>query len=570
MIANINVLTSFRRALKYDLSKLGASIVHTNMVSAGVGIITTEILAPAVNALVSEFSIFDHLRPNLLRAVFHTSLCPPPGETITAAMWVPIIDRYLELMDMSGCQMIATLHPVHDPDKDQGKDPDAHIPHVHISANRRRPDGTVASDSHDYSRSRRALRIIEREFGLTILVYSRGKSAPTINEIRKTRRQSKEAGLSLNPPRVWIQTRIDDALDQSPANLESFCSILEEDGVHVRFNAQTTGRVAGISFESDGIVFAGSTLGRKYSWQSLQKRGFLYEPTRDSPAVRRRSGTPKRIDQAPPGDRGREHKHGGNGIAAIVENGDNRGWIEAVRKAREEVVRRDNPGSSGDTSNEQGSHLDRGPAVSANALSANRGRDGKAPDDVPKLDNGGCRISSSSHAACQPLPSPINREIASSNRKFNLDTPDRARMGKAAGRKPEAQSLFRSVKDTAGETSERSADVHYERASSSDKAEWLKKADELVQRLTATASPDTMFELTWERPGKKKKSRSKLTAKRLREMIQFIAALLRNAARISIEVMMPGGAPSGDTGTPSNIDFTPRPRKPKPSSMEIE
>ena len=71
---------------------------------------------------------------------------------------------------------------------------------------------------------------------------------------------------------------------------------LEAQGIGVKANVAATGRVAGISFALEGIVFKGSELGRAYSWQGLQRvQGVRYEPGRDLAALQAASARVKAI-----------------------------------------------------------------------------------------------------------------------------------------------------------------------------------------------------------------------------------------------------------------------------------
>lgn len=53
--------------------------------------------------------------------------------------------------------------------------------------------------------------------------------------------------------------------------------------------SHTTGRVSGISFDHQGIIYKGSTLGKQYSWNSI-KTHIDYEQDRDRTIVFKNSG----------------------------------------------------------------------------------------------------------------------------------------------------------------------------------------------------------------------------------------------------------------------------------------
>ncbi|UOY04978.1 hypothetical protein L0P88_13560 [Muricauda sp. SCSIO 64092] len=59
------------------------------------------------------------------------------------------------------------------------------------------------------------------------------------------------------------------------------------------FNASvTTGRVTGISFDYEGVVYKGSTLGRQYSWNNIIKH-LDYDQERDRSIILEHSGPSK-------------------------------------------------------------------------------------------------------------------------------------------------------------------------------------------------------------------------------------------------------------------------------------
>jgi hypothetical protein len=70
-----------------------------------------------------------------------------------------------------------------------------------------------------------------------------------------------------------LQSAIDAALQGMPTAVQ-FAQRLTDAGVTVRANVASTGRMNGFSFELGGIAFKGSDLGKTYTWQGLQSRGY--------------------------------------------------------------------------------------------------------------------------------------------------------------------------------------------------------------------------------------------------------------------------------------------------------
>jgi hypothetical protein len=55
--------------------------------------------------------------------------------------------------------------------------------------------------------------------------------------------------------------------------MNQYLQRLKDAGVEPRIRKTRTGKIQGISYELEGVAFAGHKLGRNYSWQGLQKLG---------------------------------------------------------------------------------------------------------------------------------------------------------------------------------------------------------------------------------------------------------------------------------------------------------
>jgi len=157
---------------------------------------------------------------------------------------------------------------------------DAEHPHLHILVNRIGYDGSVVSDSNDFSRSER-IRELEKKYGLTEVVSSRQakERAMTKNELEMVKRTGEES------KKLKLQMTLRKTLQDHPGmNLHQFVSRLERQGINVLFNQASTGYVSGISYGLGDFVITGSKLGSDFKWRSIANR-LGYEQGRDHSAI---------------------------------------------------------------------------------------------------------------------------------------------------------------------------------------------------------------------------------------------------------------------------------------------
>lgn len=89
------------------------------------------------------------------------------------------------------------------------------------------------------------------------------------------------------PSRLTLQSLLDQAMEGRPATSEFF-SRLELEGVLVIPNLASTGKVSGLAYSYQGILWKGSDLGKKYSWNALIAGGIDYDQVRDAPVIARK------------------------------------------------------------------------------------------------------------------------------------------------------------------------------------------------------------------------------------------------------------------------------------------
>ena len=258
MIANQVKGRGFGGTLAYVLGKDGAERIGGNM------------LGETAQELTAEFSESRKLKPNVSRAVYHTSLSLPAGEHLSHDKWNAVAGRYLEEMGFKGSQYLVVKHT------------DTPHDHIHLVASRiRMTDGSVVSESRDYQRSEGVLRGIEKDYGLTRVTPSREVEhrAPSHGELELSRK-------GIPSTKLRLQALVDGAIVDRPTMTE-FLGRMEARSVSVIPNRGKHGHISGVTFLLEGEPMKGSDLGRGYTWSGLQRRGVSYEHDRDSQAASR-------------------------------------------------------------------------------------------------------------------------------------------------------------------------------------------------------------------------------------------------------------------------------------------
>lgn len=227
-------------------------------------VLDTNITKDSTVNMTKEFNMVRQLRPRLGKAVYHVSLNLPHEDKLSDKEFTSLGYDYLKGMGFDNSQYIMYRHT------------DAKHQHIHIIANRVNYSGEVVSDSKDYERSEHLVRKLETKYGLSTLKNGKtnNKSIITQKEIEKSIRTGKP------PIKLVLQQKIDGAMLNSN-HIQDFIKELKNKGIYTKFNASmTTGRVTGISFRYEGIIYKGSTLGRQYSWNNIIKH-LDYDQERD-------------------------------------------------------------------------------------------------------------------------------------------------------------------------------------------------------------------------------------------------------------------------------------------------
>ena len=251
MIGKIIKGKGFRGTLEYDLRQGKGYLLETNMAGDD------------SRSLAREFGQIRALRPNLTRAVCHAMLSLPPGESLSGDQWRDVSKQFLEHMDFTENQYVAVRHT------------DTEHQHMHLIINRVTLSGEVVNDSHDFKRQEVLMRQLEDKYNLTRVTPSQDVSRKSLSkgEVEHALRTGERS------IRVRLQNIVSKALE-AVKNLETFTALLAKQGVEVRLNKASTGRISGISFSLEGVAMKGSDLGKGFTWSALQKQGLSHEQTR--------------------------------------------------------------------------------------------------------------------------------------------------------------------------------------------------------------------------------------------------------------------------------------------------
>ncbi len=277
MIGKITIGKDFYGVLAYNEKKVSEGVGY--VIDSNIGQST------AVN-MTQEFNLIRQLRPGLGNAVLHVSLNLPYSDQLNDKEFASFGCDYLMKMGFDNNQFIMYRHT------------DTKHEHIHIVANRVSYSGRSASDSNIKRRSREVINDLEKKYGLTQISAKNSLKKPlTRKEIEKTLRTGNL------PIKLILQKRIGSVISRATDTTE-FIKLLQEQNISPRFNiSKTTGRVSGISFNYQGIVYKGSTLGKKYSWNNIVKQ-IDYGQDRDRTVILSTNGKERGTDRSGEGSHG--------------------------------------------------------------------------------------------------------------------------------------------------------------------------------------------------------------------------------------------------------------------------
>jgi hypothetical protein len=250
----------FRGALRYNLEKVNKGVAE---------ILDHSFASTSERIIMKEIQMVKVLRPNLQKYFYHTSINFPPGEDIPNDKMKQIGLDYLESNGFTQHQFIMFRHY------------DADHPHLHILVNRIGYDGSVVSDSNDFSRSEKILRELEKKYKLTQVMPSKKAKvrAITKDELEMVKRTSAPSH------KMKLQSIIRKILQDKPElTTEEFINALRSNRINVLFNQASTGYVSGISYGYDRVIIKGAKLGNDFMWSSIKNK-IDYNQVRDREVI---------------------------------------------------------------------------------------------------------------------------------------------------------------------------------------------------------------------------------------------------------------------------------------------
>lgn len=239
MISKISKGNGFRGAAEYLLGKEGAEQVGGNM------------SGETPRDLAAEFGAVRDANQACKQPVFHASLSAAPGERLSDEQWREVAQDYLRGMgfDPDKHQWMAVRHSDRDHD------------HIHVLANRIDPEGPhkAVSSRFDHKKTQDVCRQVEAKHGLT--PGHTGRQQQASSRLEGERADSMRAA-------------VDKGIAHAGGSREGFGKAMHAQGIDVRYNQQSTGRIAGVSFQpaNGGPVIKGSQLGKEYSWGNIEAR----------------------------------------------------------------------------------------------------------------------------------------------------------------------------------------------------------------------------------------------------------------------------------------------------------
>jgi hypothetical protein len=244
MIGKIIKGKSFQGCLSYVMGKTGAAVIGMNMDGKD------------PYSLANEFSLSWQLRPKLNYKVCHVILSLSPEEHLNNDAWQIAIAQYLKEMGFDNNQYVAVKHT----DKENHE-------HIHLVTSRVRMDGSVVSDSWDWTRSQDVIRKLEQDFGLA--------AVPSSWECDRQEQTKSQIDKEIETGKVTVKRQLADKIDATLGNTTSLPDFIEQlnlEGIEVRVDRDRKGKPKGIAYKFDGVSMAGSSVGKAYSLPRILKR----------------------------------------------------------------------------------------------------------------------------------------------------------------------------------------------------------------------------------------------------------------------------------------------------------
>lgn len=224
-----------------------------------------------IDEIVEEFTSYRILNRRVQKPVFHAAINLAPGESLSDEQWRFAARTYLQALGFNDSAYLVVKH-TNKPHE-----------HIHIVASRIGASGRCVSDSNDYAKGERIMRALEKRFSLS-------RVAPSLDSLSRALSGDEiNAALSSNTPNLRFELQQEVAQAAHNATVRTMVEQLHLRGVAVHLHAGgPDGKPVGISFEVEGLHFAGGSLGRAFTWTGLQRHYGLSVTPEDAPCIAER------------------------------------------------------------------------------------------------------------------------------------------------------------------------------------------------------------------------------------------------------------------------------------------
>lgn len=264
MIGKTNIGRSFKGCCAYNMEKVERG--------KGEVILSQGVRDYERGAMVADFVRQAQMNPDLSRSVWHTAISFDPKDEARLRtdpqLMQKVASDYLKGMGLDQSQYVVIRHR------------DTAHAHFHIVANRVANDGQTVSDGHNFSRSEKLLRQIERQYQLTPMK-------------EQAQRQSLDNLPDRDRSRIEIRDQVRESLSRSTSGQE-LRKDLARYNISMIVNRDQAGQPRGISFEQvkaqeNGeeirIAFKGSKLHQNLGMGQIQEQLSLNAQLRQKHAI---------------------------------------------------------------------------------------------------------------------------------------------------------------------------------------------------------------------------------------------------------------------------------------------
>ncbi|MEQ9404337.1 MAG: relaxase/mobilization nuclease domain-containing protein [Cyclobacteriaceae bacterium] len=238
MIGKVSIGKSFGGVVRYVMEKEDAEVLDQSGVRTENAVVATQ-----------DFNAIRAQKQEIKNAVWHTSISFAQDDDLTSEEMTKIARDYLKETGLHDNQYLIVRH--HDTKHE----------HIHIVSNRVGYDGHVVSDKWSKNRTAHTCDSLEEKYGLTVAKLQ-GRSKVVSEDKVLVKRQLKEE----------LKTAIEASLQNGASNFKTLKAQLQERGINLELQIQSTGRVNGISFKKDGVAIKGSAIDRSYSYRGLASK----------------------------------------------------------------------------------------------------------------------------------------------------------------------------------------------------------------------------------------------------------------------------------------------------------